>query len=135
MNNFENLAAQYIAVWNETDDDKRRRAVEALWSAQGRYIDPLAEAKGIAEIAATIGAVQTQFAGLRFTLAGRSMDTMIKRAFSGASARQAKSRSSSASTSSSAIRRAGSPRCSDFSTRFQRPDHTVVDHGENFALP
>ncbi len=70
MNNFENLAAQYIAVWNEADGDKRRRAVEALWSAEGRYVDPLAEAQGIAEIDATIGAVQSQFAGLHFTLAG-----------------------------------------------------------------
>jgi hypothetical protein len=68
---FENLAAQYIAVWNETDADRRRAAIDALWAADGRYVDPMAAATGRAEIDATIGAVQRQFAGMSFRLNGR----------------------------------------------------------------
>ncbi|MFC9789821.1 nuclear transport factor 2 family protein [Rhodococcus sp. NPDC127528] len=70
MSDFEDLAAQYIAVWNETDAGKRRAGIEALWAPHGRYVDPMAAAQGPAEIDATIGAVQQQFAGMRFRLLG-----------------------------------------------------------------
>ena len=67
---FDALAERYIATWNETDPTARRRAVEALWSEAGRYVDPLVEAQGPAEIDAVIAGVQQQFAGMRFRLAG-----------------------------------------------------------------
>lgn len=70
MNEFEQLAAQYISIWNETDAGSRRAAVDALWSPAGRYVDPLAAAVGTEAIDATIGAVQAQFPGLTFRLAG-----------------------------------------------------------------
>jgi SnoaL-like domain len=64
------LAERYIAAWNETDDGTRRRAVADLWTADGRYVDPLVEAEGTDGITATIGAVQQQFPGFVFRLAG-----------------------------------------------------------------
>ncbi|RKN43168.1 nuclear transport factor 2 family protein [Streptomyces hoynatensis] len=67
---FDTLAERYIATWNETDPKARRRAVEALWSEDGRYVDPLVEAEGPAAIDATIAAVQQQFDGMTFRLAG-----------------------------------------------------------------
>lgn len=67
---FEEMAAQYIAVWNETDPASRRRAVDELWAADGRYVDPLVDVQGRDAIDATIGAVQSQFPGFVFRLTG-----------------------------------------------------------------
>jgi hypothetical protein len=70
MSDFTTLAERYIAAWNETDDTARRSAVAELWTAERRYVDPLVEAEGTDDIAATIGAVQAQFPGFVFRLAG-----------------------------------------------------------------
>ena len=70
MSDFDLLAEQYIAVWNETDPTRRRKAVDALWSVDGRYVDPMAAANGTDGIDATIGEVQEQFAGWTFRLVG-----------------------------------------------------------------
>ncbi len=67
---FTRLADDYLAAWNDTDPSTRRARVDALWAPDGRYIDPMAVASGRAEIDATIGAVQEQFAGLRFARLG-----------------------------------------------------------------
>ncbi len=70
MTTYDELAQRYIDTWNETDEVARRAAVEALYAEDARYVDPLAVAEGRAAIAATIGAVQGQFPGFRFRLAG-----------------------------------------------------------------
>jgi SnoaL-like domain len=70
MSNFAALAERYIAAWNETDPAARRRAVEELWTEDARYVDPLVAVEGREQIAATIGAVQQQFPGFVFRLAG-----------------------------------------------------------------
>lgn len=70
MDTFEELAQRYIATWNETDPTGRRQAVDELYAEDARYVDPLAVAEGREAIAATIGAVQGQFPGFRFRLAG-----------------------------------------------------------------
>ncbi|MGI8881934.1 MAG: nuclear transport factor 2 family protein [Jatrophihabitans sp.] len=70
MTDFDDLARRYINTWNETDPVVRRAAVDALFSEDARYIDPMVAAEGPAAIAATIGAVQGQFPGFAFRLAG-----------------------------------------------------------------
>lgn len=70
MSTFDQLAKQYIDAWNETDPTARRAAVDDLYSEDARYVDPLAAAYGREAIAATIGAVQEQFPGFVFRLAG-----------------------------------------------------------------
>ena len=70
MSMFEDLAQRYIDTWNETDPTARRAAVDELYSEHARYIDPMAVAEGREAIAATIGAVQGQFPGFVFRLAG-----------------------------------------------------------------
>jgi len=70
MSMFEDLAQRYIDTWNETDPTARRAAVDQLYSEDARYVDPLAVAEGREAIAATIGAVQGQFPGFVFRLAG-----------------------------------------------------------------
>jgi hypothetical protein len=67
---FDELAERYIAIWNETDPARRRRDIDELWAPDARYVDPLAVAEGRDAIDATIAAVQTQFPGMTFRLAG-----------------------------------------------------------------
>jgi hypothetical protein len=70
MTTYDELAQRYIDTWNETDADARRAAVERLYTEDARYIDPLAAAEGREAITAMIGAVQQQFPGFVFSLAG-----------------------------------------------------------------
>lgn len=61
---------RYLDCWNETDPGTRRKLIDEVWAADAEYIDPMAQARGHAAIDATIGAVQQQFPGLVFSLAG-----------------------------------------------------------------
>ncbi|MDJ0362780.1 nuclear transport factor 2 family protein [Rhodococcus sp. H29-C3] len=70
MTMFEDLTQRYIDAWNETDPVARRAAVDSVFSEDARYVDPMALADGREAIAATIGAVQGQFPGFVFRLAG-----------------------------------------------------------------
>ena len=67
---FDELAERYIDLWNETDPASRRRGVDELWSEDSRYVDPMVDAEGREAIDQTIGAVQDQFPGFVFRLAG-----------------------------------------------------------------
>ena len=67
---MQEIIDQYIAAWNETDPGARRALVASLWAADGSYTDPLADARGPAEIDGLIGAAQQQFPGCVFTLGG-----------------------------------------------------------------
>lgn len=67
---FDTAAQQYIAVWNETDPQQRRSAIEKLWSEDGVYVDPLGEANGHEAIDSMIAAVQQQFSNMTFRLIG-----------------------------------------------------------------
>jgi SnoaL-like domain len=70
MTTYDELAQRYIDTWNETDPSARRAAVDQLYAEDARYVDPLAAAEGREAIAAMIGAVQDQFPGFVFRLAG-----------------------------------------------------------------
>ncbi|MFC7642160.1 nuclear transport factor 2 family protein [Streptosporangium lutulentum] len=69
MNHIDQLIAQYIATWNETDPVTRRATIEQIWAEDGTYTDPMAVAEGREAIDATIAAVQGQFPDFAFTLA------------------------------------------------------------------
>jgi hypothetical protein len=70
VSDFTQLAERYIATWNETDPLARRALVDDLWSEDGRYTDPLADVAGPDQIDSVIAAVQAQFGGMTFRLAG-----------------------------------------------------------------
>ncbi|WP_152362024.1 nuclear transport factor 2 family protein [Microlunatus speluncae] len=70
MTDLTTLADRYLACWNDTDPVSRRAAVDELWAADARYTDPMVDAEGRDAIDATIGAVQQQFPGFVFRLAG-----------------------------------------------------------------
>jgi hypothetical protein len=67
---MQEIAERYIACWNEADPQRRRKLIDELWAEDASYVDPMAEARGRDEIDALVGAVQTQFPGLTFSLAG-----------------------------------------------------------------
>jgi hypothetical protein len=68
MSDMNELAGRYIDAWNEKDPAARRAAVEALWTDDGRYVDPLADVAGHRDIDAVIGAAQAQFPDFVFRL-------------------------------------------------------------------
>lgn len=67
---MDDVIAQYLDCWNETDPLVRRKLIDDVWAADAEYIDPLVEARGREAIDAMIGAVHTQFPGLVFTRLG-----------------------------------------------------------------
>ena len=70
MIDAQTLAQRYIASWNEIDPDARRRLIDSLWAEDGRYTDPMMQARGQVAIADLIGGVHAKFPGLRFALSG-----------------------------------------------------------------
>jgi hypothetical protein len=66
------IAQGYIAVWNETDAARRAALIEAGWTANASYIDPMAQASGHEQISALVGAVHQRFPGFRFNLLGKA---------------------------------------------------------------
>lgn len=71
MTDVQAVASSYLAAWNEPDPERRHALVTAGWTADGRYIDPLADAHGRERIAAMIEGVRAQFPGHRLALRGK----------------------------------------------------------------
>jgi hypothetical protein len=68
MTDVRGIVEQYIAVWNETDGDKRRALIADLFTGGARYTDPLGAVAGHDGIDQFVGGAQQQFAGLSFSL-------------------------------------------------------------------
>jgi hypothetical protein len=66
MSNFTDLVDRYIAIWNETDDERRRNLIARTWTEDSTYLDPLMRGEGHIGIDAMIRGVQEQFPGLLF---------------------------------------------------------------------
>ena len=62
------VVTNYIAMWNETDPDRRRTLVAETVTDDAEYVDPVMEGAGVDGISTMIGAAQAQFPGHRFTL-------------------------------------------------------------------
>jgi len=70
MEDFNDLADRYIAVWNETDPATRRELIAGAFTAATHFVDPLQEGSGRDGIDAMVAAVQERFPGYRFRRAG-----------------------------------------------------------------
>jgi hypothetical protein len=70
MSEYEKLVERYIDVWNETDPAARRAAVDALFTEDVRFVDPMAAARGQADLDRMIGGVQAQFPGFVISRTG-----------------------------------------------------------------
>jgi hypothetical protein len=58
----------YIAMWNETDPQRRKALVADTLTEDASYVDPLMSGEGIDGISAMIAGAQQQFPGHRFAL-------------------------------------------------------------------
>jgi SnoaL-like domain len=60
----------YFAMWNETDPAARRRTIQATWTADARYVDPMFAAQGADELDALVVGVHEHYPGHRFRRIG-----------------------------------------------------------------
>jgi len=65
------IASRYIAAWGEQDAIRRRALIATVFTPEAIYVDPMMRNAGHEGLDAMIGAVQQQFAGLRFKLHGK----------------------------------------------------------------
>jgi len=70
MSTATDLVDRYIAIWNETDAGRRRALIDATWTADASYVDPMMRGDGRAAIDAMIAAVQERFPGHQFRRVG-----------------------------------------------------------------
>jgi hypothetical protein len=64
------LVSQYLDAFNETDADRRRALLEALYAPDCTYTDPHVELRGTEQIDGFIAQTQERFSGFTFTLGG-----------------------------------------------------------------
>ena len=70
MQNPQTLVTQYLQAFNETDADRRRELLEALYTPDCTYTDPHVDLEGAAQIDGFIEQTQGRFPGFTFTLGG-----------------------------------------------------------------
>jgi SnoaL-like domain len=70
MQDVETLVTRYIDTFNETDPDRRRALLDALYTDDCTYIDPQVDLVGADQINGFIGQTQERFPGLTFKLGG-----------------------------------------------------------------
>ena len=70
MSTLTDLIARYIAMWNETDGERRRQIIAGVWTRNASYIDPVLQGDGQAEIDAMVKSVQERFPGHKFRRTG-----------------------------------------------------------------
>jgi SnoaL-like domain len=68
MTDASSIADRYIALWNETNANRRQGLLADLWTEDGTYIDPLMQGSGHSQIDALISAVHQRFPAFRFSL-------------------------------------------------------------------
>ena len=66
MSNVTELIDGYIAMWNETDDERRRDLIAKTWTRTASYLDPVMQGEGPAGIEAMVRGVQERFPGHKF---------------------------------------------------------------------
>lgn len=64
------VAERYVASFNETDPDRRRAAIESLYTADARYVDPHQDLTGPDEIEQFVAGTQARFPGVVFAVHG-----------------------------------------------------------------
>ena len=70
MQDVQTLVTRYIETFNETDTDRRRELLEALYTSECTYTDPNVDLQGADQIAGFIEQTQERFPGMTFTLGG-----------------------------------------------------------------
>jgi hypothetical protein len=71
MTEPQEIAEDYIRLWNETEPSIRKELLDRGWTGDAAYVDPLAKVAGREEISALVGGVQQRFPGFTFKLIGK----------------------------------------------------------------
>ena len=58
----------YIAMWNETDPERRRAIIAETWAEDASYVDPIMAGEGHDGLDAMVAGIQERFPGHRFRL-------------------------------------------------------------------
>lgn len=66
----QDAARAYLETWNATDEAQRRDLLDAYWSPEVAYVDPLASVSGREGVSAVVAEVHRQFPGAVFSLVG-----------------------------------------------------------------
>jgi hypothetical protein len=67
---MENTVESYLATFNETDAERRRELLGALYTQESTYTDPHVDLRGYEQIDAFIAQTQERFPGFTFRLEG-----------------------------------------------------------------
>ncbi|WBB95632.1 MULTISPECIES: nuclear transport factor 2 family protein [unclassified Solwaraspora] len=70
MSEVTKIVERYLEIWNEPDAQARTQQIRDLCQESIVFTDPMADVSGHEAFNALIGAVQQQFPGMVFTLAG-----------------------------------------------------------------
>jgi hypothetical protein len=70
---LQTVATRYIEAFNETDAERRRELIEALYTPDCTYTDPNVDLHGAGQIDGFIEQTQERFPGFTFTL-GSAID-------------------------------------------------------------
>lgn len=57
------LVDAYFEMWRQPEAEARRALVEGVFTPDGRHVDPLADARGHAEVEAMVGGVHATYPG------------------------------------------------------------------------
>jgi SnoaL-like domain len=68
MSDADEVVGSYIAMWNETDSQRRRELAARTLTEDASYVDPVMSGAGIDGVSEMIAGAQQQFPGHRFTL-------------------------------------------------------------------
>jgi len=66
MPEIEPTVDTYLAMWNETDADRRAELIRTAWVDTGHYADPLLEAKGHDALSEMVAGFHEQYPDHRF---------------------------------------------------------------------
>ena len=73
MPNTEEIVVNaYMAAWNEEDEGKRRRLLEAAWTDDGAYTDPQSDVAGLEALVELIGGMHGQMPGARIDVTSKT---------------------------------------------------------------
>jgi SnoaL-like domain len=70
MQDAQTVVTRYLEAFNETNADRRRELLEALYTPDCTYTDPHVELQGAEQIDAFIAQTHERFPGFTFTLGG-----------------------------------------------------------------
>ena len=95
----------YFAMWNETDQARRREVIEATWTSDASYVDPMFDAEGQDALDAMVAGCTNSSPDTASARPGPSTFTMTARGGAGSLPGPAMARPSSPASTSPCLQR------------------------------